>query len=214
MKYTYCIWDFNGTILDDVELGMNSVNILLAERGLPVIPSREEYRRRFDFPIIDYYSELGFDFEKYPYEELAHLWIELYMRDLYEAKLFDDLLPTLDFFDKCGVRQVVLSASERGMLTGQLEGLGIASRFEEIMGIDNIYGDSKLALAEDWKTRHSDEKVMFIGDTTHDCETAKILGADCFIVCAGHQCKERFEGLADKVFPSLTSLVAFLEKSL
>ena len=23
--YTYCIWDFNGTILDDVELGMNAV---------------------------------------------------------------------------------------------------------------------------------------------------------------------------------------------
>ena len=36
MGYTYCIWDFNGTILDDVELGMNSVNTLLKEEGLPL----------------------------------------------------------------------------------------------------------------------------------------------------------------------------------
>ena len=214
MKYTYCIWDFNGTILDDVELGMNSVNTLLAERGIPIIPSKDEYRKKFDFPIIDYYRELGFDFSRDPYEELADLWVELYMRDLDSAKIFDDLIPTLDFFEKVGVRQVVLSASERDMLTKQLEGLGIADRFEEIMGIDNIYGDSKLALAVDWKTRHPDEKVMLIGDTTHDFKTAEILGADCFIVCAGHQCKERFCGITENIYPSLTALKEEIQKDL
>ena len=214
MKYTYCIWDFNGTILDDVELGMNSVNTLLAERGLPVIPCKDAYRKRFDFPIIDYYRDLGFDFNKDPYEKLAVLWVELYMRDLADAKLFDGLVQMLDFFDRAGVRQVVLSASERAMLVKQLEGLGIADRFEEIMGVDNIYGDSKLALAEDWKRRHPGEKAMFVGDTTHDCETAELLGADCFIVCAGHQCKERFEGITDNIYSSLTDLKEHLEKKL
>ena len=214
MKYTYCIWDFNGTILDDVALGMNSVNTLLCERGLPTIPSKDEYRKKFDFPIIDYYRELGFDFDKDPYEELANLWVEIYMRDLADAKLFDDLLPMLDFFDKAGVRQVILSASERSMLLKQLEGLGIADRFEEIMGIDNIYGDSKLALAEDWRRRHPEERAIFIGDTTHDCKTAEILDAECFIVCAGHQCGERFEGISDKVYPSLSGLKEYLEKNL
>ena len=33
-KYEYVIWDFNGTILDDVEASMSSVNKLLVERGL------------------------------------------------------------------------------------------------------------------------------------------------------------------------------------
>jgi phosphoglycolate phosphatase len=214
MKYNYCIWDFNGTILDDVELGMNSVNTLLAERGVPTIPCKDAYRKRFDFPIIDYYRELGFDFSKDSYEKLADLWIKLYMRDLDSAKLFDDVLPMLDFFDNAGIRQIVLSASEREMLVQQLEGLGIAERFEEIMGIDNIYGDSKLALAEDWKRRHPEARAMFIGDTTHDCKTAEILGADCFIVCAGHQCKERFEGISENIYPSLKALKEHLEKDM
>lgn len=100
MIYDYCIWDFNGTILDDVELGMNCVNTLLSERGLPVIPSREVYRKRFDFPIIDYYRELGFDFERDPYEELAQLWIDLYMRDLEDAKMFEGAERAFEFFEK------------------------------------------------------------------------------------------------------------------
>ena len=37
----YCIWDFNGTILDDVETGILSVNRLLLERGLKTLKSKE-----------------------------------------------------------------------------------------------------------------------------------------------------------------------------
>lgn len=213
MDYTYCIWDFNGTILDDIELGMHSVNTLLKERGIPTIPDKDAYRRHFNFPIIDYYVELGFDFSEESYETVAQLWVDLYMRDLEMAKMFPDVCDALDYFGRKGIKQTVLSASERSMLLHQLKGLGIAERFEEIMGIDNIYGDSKLALAEDWRRRHPEDKVMFIGDTVHDCETARLLGADCFIVCAGHQCRERFEGCDAKLFDSLSQLVRYLELS-
>lgn len=212
MNYDYCVWDFNGTILDDVELGMQSVNTLLAERGIPTIPDKVAYRKKFDFPIVDYYVELGFDFSKESYETVAQLWVDLYMRDLGMAGMFPDVEQALDFFDGKGVKQIVLSASERSMLCYQLKGLGIAERFEEIMGIDNIYGDSKLALAEDWRKRHPDARAMFIGDTVHDCETARLLGADCFIVCAGHQSRERFEGYDVKLFDSLCDLVEYLSK--
>ncbi len=210
--YTYCIWDFNGTILDDVELGMNSVNALLKEQGLTVIESREAYRKKFDFPIINYYKMLGFDFSKLPYDLIAEQWVALYMKNLKTAPLFEGVVEALDFFEKRGVRQTVISASERKMLRGQLDGLGISNRFEEILGIDNIYGDSKLSIARAWRERHPNERVMFIGDTTHDCQTAQILGADCFIVCNGHQSPDRFDGLGVPVFATLDELTAHLDK--
>ena len=50
-KYEYVIWDFNGTILDDVEASMSSVNKLLVERGLSPMPDFDFYREVFDFPI-------------------------------------------------------------------------------------------------------------------------------------------------------------------
>ena len=214
MNYTYCIWDFNGTIFDDIGASIKAVNTLLAERGLPTLESKERYHEVFDFPIIDYYRRIGFDFDKEPYEVVAPLWVELYLENSKSSGLFEDVIPALDFFESQGVKQSVLSASELKMLTGQLRDLGIYDRFEEIMGIDNIYAESKLALASDWKERHAGERVMFIGDTTHDYETAKLLGADCYLISAGHQpeYKLRTAGEDAMIFPNLNSLIEYLKK--
>ena len=43
------IWDFNGTLLDDVECGIKSINVLLSRRGLPTVKSQEQYRSLFRF---------------------------------------------------------------------------------------------------------------------------------------------------------------------
>ena len=34
MKITHIIWDFNGTVLDDVEMAVAAVNDMLDSRGL------------------------------------------------------------------------------------------------------------------------------------------------------------------------------------
>ena len=206
--------NFNGTIFDDIGASIAAVNTLLAERGIKTLDSKEEYHKVFDFPIIDYYRKIGFDFDKEPYEVVAPLWVALYLENSKNAGLFEDVIPTLDFFDKMGVKQSVLSASERNMLTGQLRELGIYDRFEEIMGIDNIYAESKLALASAWKERHAGERVMFIGDTTHDYETAELLGADCYLISAGHQPAHKLMAAGDnvKVFPNLSALIEYLKK--
>lgn len=214
MKYTYCIWDFNGTIFDDVGASISAVNTLLAERGLKTLDSKDKYQEVFDFPIIDYYRRIGFDFDKEPYEVIAPLWVDLYLENSKKSGLFGDVISSLDFFEARGIKQSVLSASEKNMLTGQLRDLGIYDRFEEIMGIDNIYAESKIALAKDWKHRHEGERALFIGDTTHDYETAEVLGADCYLISAGHQpeYKLRAAGENVKIFPSLSALVEYLKE--
>ena len=214
MKYTYCIWDFNGTIFDDVGASISAVNTLLAERGLKTLDSKDKYQEVFDFPIIDYYRRIGFDFDKEPYEVIAPLWVDLYLENSKKSGLFGDVISSLDFFEARGIKQSVLSASEKNMLIGQLRELGIYDRFEEIMGIDNIYAESKIALAKDWKQRHEGERALFIGDTTHDYETAEVLGADCYLISAGHQpeYKLRAAGENVKIFPSLSALVEYLKE--
>lgn len=213
MKYTYCIWDFNGTILDDVELGIYAINELFEAHNMDKRLERQEYCAHFDFPIKDYYRRVGFDFDKTPYEELAVEWVNIYFSNFNKARLFDDVISTLEFFKENGVCQSVLSASERASLVSQIEDFGIKDYFNEIMGIENIYAASKLELAKKWRQEHPAEKVIFIGDTTHDIETAKILGADCFIVCAGHQSRERFENCNATLVNSLKELCELLAES-
>ena len=51
LNHTHLIWDFNGTILQDVDLGIRCTNTMLSARNLAVIPSVEAYREVFGFPI-------------------------------------------------------------------------------------------------------------------------------------------------------------------
>ena len=191
MKYTDVVWDFNGTILDDVDVCIGCANKLLGDHSLPLIESKEKYLDVFGFPIIEYYKRLGFDFDKIDYDKLAKVWVDEYLSHSDECKIYSDVIDTLERFRCAGLGQLVLSATEIGMLTGQMKKLLIFDLFDGVYGIDNIRAASKLGAAEKLKNEHKGSKFVFIGDTEHDLEVASAIGADCVLVCAGHQPKSK-----------------------
>ena len=213
MRYTHCIWDFNGTILDDMSAGIRAVNELLFARGLAVIDSVEKYRRIFGFPVKSYYETLGFDFSKEPYDNIAHDWVALYLEYVKDCTLCKGVCETLDKFEKCGLKQILLSATEKKMLDRQIEDLDLKNAFDEILGLDNIYAVSKLSMACEWKKANPDMNAFMIGDTEHDCAVATAMGVDCYLVCSGHQSRERLEKLGVPVFDDLYGLTSFLEEN-
>ncbi len=212
MRYTHCIWDFNGTILNDMSAGIRAVNELLAKRDLPLISGIEQYRNIFGFPVKSYYEDLGFDFSKEPYDKLAHEWVALYLEYVKECTLCDGVAETLDKLKERGLTQVLLSATERDMLMRQIEDLELKDSFSEILGLDNIYAVSKLSMACDWKKSNPNISAFMIGDTEHDCAVAKAMGVDCYLVCSGHQSRMRLEKLGVPVFEDLLELIEFLEE--
>lgn len=202
----YIIWDFNGTILDDVWAGIDSVNKLLKDRGMREISGVEEYRRVFRFPIKGYYESIGFDFDREPYEVIAPLWVGEYLKNVKRSTLYDDVVDSLEYFEQRGIKQIILSATEKEMLKKQISDLGISHFFEEILGLDNIHASSKEGLARLWRAEHESAKALFVGDTDHDRDVAAAIGAECALVCRGHQSKEYLEGLGARTFDNLTQL--------
>ena len=184
-EYGTVVWDFNGTLLDDLGIGIRAVNALLARRGMRTISSPEEYHAVFCFPIEEYYRRLGFDFSREPYEELAVEWVREYRAIEGSAPLREGALSLILRLREAGLCQIVLSATEETMLGEQLRALGIAGYFDEILGRSDIYAESKLALAERLAERLSGG-VLVIGDTEHDLETARVLGADAVLLRGGH----------------------------
>lgn len=81
--YKHIIWDWNGTLLDDVEVVINIMNSLLEKREMTVI-NKDRYLEIFDFPVKNYYTKLGFDFSLEPFEKIANEYVELY-RDAYHT---------------------------------------------------------------------------------------------------------------------------------
>ena len=69
----------------------------------------------------------------------------------------------------------------------------IQKELDEIVGLDNIHAESKLHLAERWRKQNPQARVLYVGDTVHDAETAKVLEADCLLFIGGHQSKRKLE---------------------
>lgn len=177
------IFDFNGTLLDDVDICFNLLNELLELRGHKKIDFNK-YKSIFKFPIIEYYKDAGFIFPLDNYDELAEIFIDKYSKC--ELKLYDNAYETLKML-KNKYKMVVLSSSEKTILNNQLKMLGIYDFFDEVIGNDDVCGKSKLQNGIDYRLRNKDEKITVIGDTDHDFEVAKSIDADIILVSFGHQ---------------------------
>lgn len=210
MKHDLVIWDFNGTITDDLQLGIDAVNLLLSRRSLPVIDSTERYHELFRFPVRDYYAAAGFDFEKWPYEELAKEWVEEYNKGVPRLKTHDGVSETIDAVRNAGLKQIVLSSSDRTMLESQLKRLGLYDRFDAVLGLDNIFADGKVEMAKKWSIGKDCSSAILIGDTSHDYETAVALGADCVLFSGGCNSRATLETFGVPVIDRIPDLLRYI----
>lgn len=210
MRYTHVVWDFNGTVLDDVDTGIACANALLSRRGLKTLESREAYREVFGFPIIDYYRRLGFDFARESYQMLAKEWVAEYLSRCPAAPLGVGVNSALSALAAAGIPQTLISATETEMLKGQIAALGIGGYFTEIIGLDNIHAASKERLAREWAARVRPARAVFIGDTVHDAEVAAASGAECLLLANGHQDAKRLRATGCAVLGSAAELAKYI----
>jgi phosphoglycolate phosphatase len=120
----HIIWDWNGTLLDDLDLCVGIIGELLAEHGLEPI-DRATYLEGFRFPVIDYYRELGFDFDRASFAELTKGFISRYAAKAASVGLFDGAVATLAALKERGAKCSVLSAAHEKDLVALLRHHGI-----------------------------------------------------------------------------------------
>ena len=211
MKTKYVIFDFNGTILDDVDLCLNLLNEML-EMCHHAPCSKEKYKQIFTFPIIEYYKKAGFNFEVDSFEELASYFIKKYQPASYKCKLNDHLIELLDYLKSKNIGIICLSASERNNLIDQLEVFKIDHYFDAILGTGDIYAKSKLDIAKNYfeKEDINAKECLFIGDTLHDLEIANHLHAPCLLVDFGHQDRSLFEKEKANIISSFLEVEKYL----
>ena len=203
--YTHILWDFNGTVYDDIGACLRSVNEMLAERGIPTL-TEERYREVFDFPVKDYYARIGFDFSREPFEVLAPIWVEAYNRESRTCTIFDGVAQAMAHFRRLGLRQEILSATEEQMLGRQLSVLGLDRMVDGYFGTGTIHAGGKADLARAWRRAYPDARVLLIGDTTHDAHVASAMGADCILFDGGHMSRRRLEACGVRIISSFAEL--------
>ena len=202
------IWDWNGTLLNDLELCISTINVLLEKRNLQQL-GKTSYKEVFAFPVKDYYEAVGFDFTNEDFSAPAKEFIDLYNENVINCSLHDATISVLSWFQSHGIKQYVLSAMKHDMLVKTLKQQHIFHFFEGVGGLNDHYAVSKIErgnqLIADFNIPRN--KTWMIGDTIHDFEVAEELNLKCLLVADGHQSYERLEKTGVRVFKKLENLI-------
>jgi len=207
-KYKHIIWDWNGTILNDIELCVEVGNNLFKKKNIPTI-SIEKYKDIFTIPVIKYYEAVGFNFSEESFSEIGKEWMEEYEERKYECNLHDDVLNVMQKINNLGIEQSILSAYKENNLKEMVKYFDLGKYQTNIIGLDNIYAASKLELGLELmkKINNGNRETLMIGDTIHDFEVAKAMGADCILIADGHQSKEKLLSCSVPVFNTLNEIM-------
>lgn len=210
MKYTHIIWDWNGTLLDDIGASLASVNDMLAARGEEPMDINR-YKECIGTPIIRFYEQV-FDLEKEDYPSILAEYNAGYMRHLADCKLTEGAEEAIADFAASGIHQAIVSSSNNVQLCENARKYGVYDCFEAVLGAADFKADSKIERARAYLAESGAEKgrILVIGDLEHDAEMAAQIGADCVLLTSGHEHPERLARSGAVIFDKISQLISFV----
>ncbi len=205
--YEHIIWDWNGTLIDDLSLCVEIVNENLSQYNLPVV-GLGYYRNHFGFPARDYYEGLGLPCQGEHFERISDYFIENYRKKQVECSLHPNAFNILRYFQKLGIDQSILSAGQENDVLRFLGSHGLKDFFSLVSGVQDVNADGKVGLAKlhQGKISIPSNKILMIGDTVHDHEVALVMKVDCILFSKGHNSRDRLIRTGRMVFDDMTEL--------
>ena len=201
------IFDWSGTLCDDLALTLEATNYVLSQYNRPAL-TREQFRDEFQLPYPDYYAR------KTPEASLVDL--EKYYRHAFDNAVtqvtrIPHAAEFLEFCRKRGIRCFILTSMDPRAFDEQARHLGFKDYFEHIhSGVRNkeeyIY-----TLLRQHSLNPAD--TAFIGDMQHDINAAHCAGIIGIGVLTGYNNAAQLSvSNPDLTVPHLGALQSLMER--
>jgi phosphoglycolate phosphatase-like HAD superfamily hydrolase len=201
------VWDWNGTLLDDLHLVVTATNAAVASVGGPVVTA-QEHRVRFRRPVADYYAEvLGRAVDEEAFGRLDRIFHEAYRAGLTTCALAADAVTAMASWPG---GQSLLSMWFHEELVPAVRTYGLDGRFVRVDGSRALVGGDRKAES---LARHlaelgvPGERVVLIGDSLDDAEAAGEVGAGVVLYAGGFTDPDRLRRSGHPVADTLAGAV-------
>lgn len=202
----HLVWDWNGTLLDDLALTIKATNAtIIAAGGRPI--TIDDHKRAFRRPLTEYYGDvLGRYIGDAEFEYLDGVF-----RGVYDAGLPDCAL-AIDAFEAIRAwpgTQSVLSMWNHADLLRELDHRGLSSHLLGADGRRHGRGDLKAAYLADHLASFAIDPTdcVLVGDSIDDADAAVSVGARCVLYAGGITDGDRLEATSCPVVATLVEAV-------
>ncbi|MBQ4105000.1 MAG: HAD family hydrolase [Clostridia bacterium] len=205
-EYSTIIWDFNGTIIDDVQAALASVNDMLLKRNQPTIDINRYYEA-VDTPISRFY-ETVFLPGTLDFSDAVVEFDSGYEKHIQKNPVMIGAEEMLSRFQKMGKRQIIVSASNIDKITRRLSEIQLLQYFDAVLGRSDYQAGDKVFLAKKYFEENTTypESCVVIGDCVADWQMSKELSCDCILNTKGHQSRKEFSVTDAEIIDNLTEL--------
>ena len=205
---THLVWDWNGTLLDDLSLVVSSTNQAFAAVGGRTVDA-DEHRTRFRRPVAEFYAEiLGRAVDEEEFGELDRIFHDAYRVGLTTMTLADDAMAAIRSWSGS---QSLLSMWFHDELVPAVETYGLSGVFTRVDGLRTEVGGhlkaghlashlAELGLAGD--------QVVLIGDSLDDAAAAESVGGRAVLYTGGFTAPARLRASGRPVADTLVEAVA------
>ncbi|MER5769092.1 HAD hydrolase-like protein [Streptomyces sp. NPDC001985] len=210
---THLVWDWNGTLLDDVTAVIAATNAAFAEIGLGLEPiTLERYRELYCIPIPLFYERLmGRLPTAAEWELMDGAFHRHYIEQRTGCGLTSGVELLLDQWRLAGHSQSLLSMYEHDQLVPVVRGYGIESHFVRVEGRKGPSGGSKALHMERHLRALADtappERTVVIGDAVDDAVAAAHVGARAVLYTGGSHSRASLEAVGVPVVDTLQEAV-------
>ncbi len=194
------VFDWNGTVFDDISANFDGANAALATLGKPAI-NLKKYRDTFDFPIIHFYerNNVNLDFYLKDIKKANDAFFLLYEKLAAQCPARHGAEDLLQWLTKNNITIIILSNHTDESIRRNLNRLELLSYIDQISSNphdnDIIFKMNKQERLQKLmeKQRFDPKKTFIIGDSLEEPQIAKNLGLLSISITGGCLSEERLK---------------------
>ncbi len=181
-RLTAVIFDFDGTIADTMPfLSGLAINLITENYAIPSDQARSRY---LETTGMDFGSQVEVMFPQHPRNPEVVATMEAGKQQaIMGHPLFDEVIPTLNFFKERDVKRFICSSTQEAMVRQYAAKSGISNLLDDCFGyrpgftkdrqIEFVLRENGLDASE----------VIFVGDSPMDCEFVRGKGIQFIAIC-------------------------------